>query len=1033
MVEEVAPQLGVGAHIGGDADLIQLEGEQAHIHLQPQTGADADGAHDIEVEGIVGRNDVDGLVGGGPGLYPDGEVVQLLGGVLKVHADGHRQIGADHKAALDLPAEDVQERAAVVLKQLDVNDVDPCVVGVLHHFLIDRRQRIHRAVGSGHLRRLGVALHLVHDLFQLLRHGLIAVIVLGDDRRVKVDAGVVAHHERGVQGIVIAQKADLVPAGADALAKNDLFLELGADLDLDAADGDLERNVYAHAEAVALQMLQTLIQTHARPNIGRVKLHADAPAVRLHGHTGSGDNRLHRFHAACNRVRVGDRVQIIALQHDRRQIDRRLLGIAALAHLHGDLILDLRLLLLGQRDLAVLRVIDVQRVLDVFRRCGSVGDNVLTGRVVHRDCFDPAVFTDLSVIRRVIPCAILQESKEVAHIQTVRVHTGHRRRNVLLRDGNGGIIRVAVRVPAALNGQHVRQEQHILHVGHLIADPVSLDLRDLDIGHVARIGGNIIEIDIAPRDRKNIAHLQGLFARIGERAVLRVLRGNAVFVDLIQAVEHLLGKALGIANVDLVILHLGGQRRVFGLRLCRPDIQNTHRRALLHAVQHKFGGFVQQLDLIGLARFQRGGNGRVADGILHVHVAAGDVDEAQRPVVVGLGNGVHAGNAECKAARRNVGFGHIVGRFDALHFLARRHFGVQGHVARHRVADLRTIGQLCIIEPAKEDRSGLCRGRQLTDGGARLDARRRHRHAVDPELYIIIGFGDRAAACGAAARGTTGAAAARGLLLLRLLIAALLCAARLDAHALTLHARLGVPGLHGLVRALAERGSLGAGRLILGREIHAVAVEQTQRPQLEHCVLRPRGHLVKVRGLCRDGRIGLRHRVKGLKIAHEEDRHLLAGDLAVRRELPASSASGDTVLCRPLDKGRVPGPFRDVGEVRRAGVVRRLDARHAAEHRDEHRARHRAFRLEGRRAGPVKEAVGAGVQNRRLIPAAALDVGERVLRLCRRRARRLGLARCRLRKALHLVRQNIGGYERDDHAEDQQQADDPFLHAVSPF
>ena len=367
-----------------------------------------------------------------------------------------------------------------------------------------------------------------------------------------------------------------------------------------------------------------------------------------------------------------------------------------------------------------------------------------------------------------------------------------------------------------------------------------------------------------------------------------------------------------------------------------------------------------------------------------------------------------------------------------MHFRALRHFGVQGHVARHRIADLRAIGQPHIIEPAKEDRSGLCRGRQLTDGGARLDARRRHRHAVDLKSYLIIGFGDRAATRASTGR-TAGAAAARGLLLLRLLIAALLCAARLDAHALALHARLGVPSLHGLVRALAERGGLGAGRLILGRKALAVAVEQTQRPQLEHRVLRPRRHLVKVGGLCRDGRIGLRHRVKGLKIAHEEDHHLLAGDLAVRRELPASSAGGDTVLCRPLDKGRVPGPFRDVAEVRRTGVVRRLDARHAAEHRDEHRARHRAVRLEGRRAGPVKEAVGAGVQNRRLIPAAALDVGERVLRLCRRRARRLGLARCRLRKALHLVRQNIGGYERDDHAEDQQQADDPFLHAVSPF
>ena len=481
----------------------------------------------------------------------------------------------------------------------------------------------------------------------------------------------------------------------------------------------------------------------------------------------------------------------------------------------------------------------------------------------------------------------------------------------------------------------------------------------------------------------------------------------------------------------MVPLHLGGQRRVFGHLLLRQDIQDTHRRALLHAVQHKFGGAVQQLDLIDLPRLQRSGDGHAADGVVHLHIAAGDVDEAQRPFVAVSDNGVHALDLERKFACRNLGFGHIVGRFDALHFLARRHFGVQGHVARHRVAALRALRQLLIIVPAQKDRSGLCGRRQLADGRAlhiglclgERHARERHTLA-QRKADLIIGRRGRSAA-------TAARCAARGLLLPGLLVAALLSAARLDAHALALDARLGIPYLHRAVGALAERGGLGAARLILGRKALTVAVEQSERPQLEHALARPRGHLVKVRGLCRDGRAGLRRGVERLEIAHEKDRHLLAGDLAVRREFPASGAGGDTVLRRPFDKGRVPGPLFDVGKARRAAVVRRLDARHAAEHRDEHRARHRAVRLEGRRAGPVKEAVRAGIEHRRFIPASALDVGERVCRPCRR-ARCLRLPR-RLRAALSLVRQHIGGQERKGHAEHQQQADDPFLHAISPF
>ena len=1008
---------------------------------------------------------INGLVGGLLVEEQDGEVVASGHAELEAHAHRDVEVRLHDKVGADAVAEDVERvHIALLGEDLLADEVDPALVGVLHH----RGVLIRKAAAL-----TGLPVHILAEEALLLLHQILDLLADVDDlflgrktghalpvEAVVVlagrlggggdgDAGVGAHVDVGVEAVIVDVGEDPLPlpdrAAAGVDGEQDLLLEHGGHIDLDGiavlalhGGGELDGQLGADAVAVGKMLERADVDGRADVDVILIEQRARDRAVQ---------RQVAALHQRA--VRVGDGVgrkahvaqllEAVRLQRQLGEILRRLLGEAALACLTHHVVLDLRPLRGGQLDLLVAGAVEVHRRENVGFLRALVGEDVVFLAVLRDRLHtgDPRIAPALGLTAQRAGV----EGEEVAHVDgrlgiqphlgVLIVRVGH----VLHTDGGGVIVRNAVGVPALIGRerQHVGREEHVRGIRRLIGIGRAAGRRDLHVGHRAVV----IRADAAVSrahalvDRYGVAHGKAACG-IGEAAGLRH-GGDGLGVAL--RVLHERGteqavKARGHPRHVLLgnVLHAAGEREIVHLDLLRDDVQHAHARRLLRAVHHEARvGIRLQLHAVGLALLRRKAHRAVWNVVQNRFVVRRHIDKG---INAALGIAADAEGVAAHIRRRN-GHGHIVGGLRLVgvdrHDLAQ--LGVEGRVPVHGVVRPDRAGQGAVVVPAEEHLALHRWGGQRGNARTRGDGRFGHRSALDHEADLIMGRDGRAAARGAAA----GAAAARGLLLLGLLIAALLSAARLDAHALTLHARLGVPGLHGPVRALAERGGLGAGRLILGRKALAVAVEQTQRPQLEHCVLRPRGHLVKVRGLCRDGRIGLRHRVKGLKIAHEEDRHLLAGDPAVRRELPVSGAGGDAVARRPLDKGRVPGSLRDVDEVRRAGVVRRLNARHAAEHRDEHRARHRAVRLEGRRAGPVKEAVGAGVQNCRLVPASALDVGERVLRLCRRRARRLGLARRRLRKALHLVRQNIGGYERDDHAENQQQADDPFLHAVSPF
>ena len=1059
MVVEVAPELRVSARLGRDADGVQLEREQADADLELHAHAHAKRTHDVEVEVVVRLLQIDGLVGRLLVEEQDGEIVASGHAELEAHAHRDVEVRLHDKVGADAVAEDVERvHIALLGEDLLADEVDPALVGVLHHRGVFIRKAaaltglpVHILAEEGFLlfHQILDLLADVDDLFLGRKTGhalpVEAVVVLAGrlGRGGDGDAGVGAHVDVGVEAVIVDVGEDPLPlpdrAAAGVDGEQDLLLEHGGHIDLDgiavlALHGGGELDGQLGADAVAVGKMLERADVDGRADVDMILIEQRAR-----------DRAVQRQVAALHQraVRVGDGVgrkahvaqllEAVRLQRQLGEILRRLLGEAALACLTHHVVLNLRPLRGGQLDLLVAGAVEVHRRENVGFLRALIGEDVVFLAVLRDRLHtgDPRIAPALGLTAQRAGV----EGEEVAHVDgrlgiqphlgVLIVRVGH----VLHTDGGGVIVRNAVGVPALIGRerQHVGREKHVRGIRRLIGIGRAAGRRDLHVGHRAVV----IRADAAVSrahalvDRYGVAHGKAACG-IGEAASLRH-GGDGLGVAL--RVLHERGteqavKARGHPRHVLLgnVLHAVGEREVIHLDLLRDDVQHAHARRLLRAVHHEARvGIRLQLHAVGLALLRRKAHRAVWNVVRNRFVVRRHIDKG---INAALGIAADAEGVAAHIRRRN-GHGHIVGGLRLVgvdrHDLAQ--LGVEGHVPVHGVVRPGRAGQGAVVVPAEEHLALHRWGGQRGNARTRGDGRFGHRSALDHEADLIMGRDGRAA----------GAAAARGLLLLGLLIAALLSAARLDAHALTLHARLGVPGLHGLVRALAERGSLGAGRLILGREIHAVAVKQAQRPQLARRVLRPRGHLVKVGRLCRDRRIGLRHRVKGLKIAHEEDRHLLAGDPAVRRELPVSGAGGDAVARRPLDKGRVPGSLRDVDEVRRAGVVRRLNARHAAEHRDEHRARHRAFRLEGRRAGPVKEAVGAGVQNRRLIPAAALDVGERVLRLCRRRARRLGLARCRLRKALHLVRQNIGGYERDDHAEYQQQADDPFLHTVSPF
>ena len=370
----------------------------------------------------MGRDDVNGLIGSLSGLHTDGKVVPFLGGIVKAHTHGHRQIGADHEAALYLPAEDMQEGAAVVFKQLDVDDLEPCVIGVIHHVGIDLRQGIHLAVCSLYAARIVIGLHAVHDGVQFFRHG--GVLLVPPCRNVsgEADAGVVAHIKGGVQRVVIAQESYFVALGADALPEDDLLLKGGGDADLHlVVDLHAKGDTDLHVKAIALQMIQPLVGAHLDIDVLSVKFH-----LYLVSTLGRGNNAAvrygggpHGFHGFLHLPGVRQLVQFVALQHHCRKIEGGLLGVTTCFHVCPDLVFDLRLLRVADFDLPVLCVVDIQRGFDVRFFCGGVGDDIAVAVL--------GKFSDFSIriCRGIFAVCTADKADEVACVQTVRVHIFH--------------------------------------------------------------------------------------------------------------------------------------------------------------------------------------------------------------------------------------------------------------------------------------------------------------------------------------------------------------------------------------------------------------------------------------------------------------------------------------------------------------------------------------------------------------------------------------------------------------------------------
>ncbi len=107
MIEEITVQPCISAYLCRNTDLIQLQRDQTHIHLQPQSRADADRTDHIEIKIVIRLDDIDRLVGRRLRFYADRENISLLHGVIKFHTDRSGEIRRYHKASLHLPAEDM--------------------------------------------------------------------------------------------------------------------------------------------------------------------------------------------------------------------------------------------------------------------------------------------------------------------------------------------------------------------------------------------------------------------------------------------------------------------------------------------------------------------------------------------------------------------------------------------------------------------------------------------------------------------------------------------------------------------------------------------------------------------------------------------------------------------------------------------------------------------------------------------------------------------------------------------------------------
>ena len=415
MVVEIAPELDVAAHLGGNADLVHLQREQTHIHFQLDARPQGHGAYHVEIKAVLGGNEVDGLVCGGLGLHPDGEVIALVVLVLEVHTHGHVQIGGHHKAALDLPAENVQESAAAAAEQLLIDNGAPGAAGVLHQVLVRGRKALH-AGGSG-VRTIGELLQQLHHLLQpLAQRGVGLLLIFGVHHGLEIHAGVVAHLKGGVERVVILQKADLVALGADALLEQHLLLKLGRDLHAHITHFHGEGHNDSHAEAIATKVLKLAV--HTDPGCRPVYL--SRGAVRLQHGPADG------LHPGLNFLRSGNMAGVLALQQHSGHILRRLLHVAALLYIVDQVLLELALLLRRQSNILCPLVVNVQRFIQrgsviVLIFVGFIGNEVLRTVLALLNAGDFAVGRGCSVFA----VSTVTERNKITHIQCGSVHVRH--------------------------------------------------------------------------------------------------------------------------------------------------------------------------------------------------------------------------------------------------------------------------------------------------------------------------------------------------------------------------------------------------------------------------------------------------------------------------------------------------------------------------------------------------------------------------------------------------------------------------------
>ena len=1083
MVIEVAPHPRVDASLGGDADGVQLEGEQAHADLKFHARADARRAHHVKVEIVVRRDQINGAAGDVTAEELDGEGVALGGLVLEAHAQRDVQAGADHEVRADAVNQNVETvHRAFLGVDLLAEKLDPVLLGVLHHAGVFVRKAAAHGVHVNILaQEVLLVLHQLEDLLAdvlhlsggaLAGHVLEGVLVVlfggGAGGGGDANAGIGAEVQIGVELIVrdVGEDPRLFPdrAAAGVDAEQDLLLKNGLHLD-DQLIARVELALDLHREAHRQLGPQTVAAVKMRQRSGvDLGLHLELVFVEQDPVPAGHERHVALLHRRA--VGIGEgvgrkvHVQIIAqlpeavgLDGQPGQILGGLLGEAALQRLTLHVGLhapDLPGRQLGSLLLAGL--IDVHRRADGGFLHRRIGDRILLRLLVKGNAGDLTVYGREAAF---LPCVAAQragvEREEVAHVHGglgIQPHGGI----LVIGELHHGLIdrediavgRVLVRVRA--HGQHVGREEHVLRVRSLISIGIAADAGDLHVGDAAVVGG--VQRAVLPQvgaqalvDGSGIAHGELLRAGVskgaglahlldlGGLAVLRQRGGE-------QAVQR--GHVPNVPSWDK--LQAAVQLQVVHLTLFGDDVQHAHRLGL-EAVRHKARrGILRQLHAVGLALLRlEAHRAAVVHGEYNVGVARRQVHKGLDAALLIVLNAEGPAGDFARLDRHR----HIVGdllRDDPAHLRRRAavvQLGVQGEVSRQSVLRAHGLGQRRVIVPAGEQAAleiGRGKSGELRILGIGLVLGERHAlgaHAVAQSKGDLIVGRDRSAAA-TAAGGTAGAAAgggaaARGGLLLR--------RSRprrrgVHAHAGGGHARLGIPRVHRLVRPHAHGGGLSAGGVSGGVEVHAVAVEQALLPQLEHRVLRVASHRVQIGGLGSHVGPRLIPDAEGFKVAHEERRHLLARHRRVGRERAVPGAAGDAVLRGPLHVGRAVGPGLHVREARIPLIGGRVCARHAAQHRHEHAAGQRPIRLERGGRGAVEEPVGPGVQHRLIAPVPRLHVRERALLPTRRRGR-LGLAR-RGPGSLLSVRQRVSGDEREDHAQDQQQTDDPFFHDASP-